>query len=677
MAVTYYYVHQRDGSNANAGSSSSDYGSVTASATAKKTLAGLKSAFSNLNTSSSNSAVVYISGEHVGGNTWLSQVNVTFKQWPGEPDGWVRNVRDPIDEGSTWALSSGTTYKVNIGSGKVASGGIPTNYYVTANWLLNVSVSTGHYGYYPEGTVSGGALTVDKRVFYDTATGDLYFRHDSIGDPATLTGGNRVMWADASLQAILALQNGTSVVVQDLKFRGALGGTANSWGIAIGGTSSGVRNCQVWDCDVHHIGVSSDPNVNCFVEDCYLSGCGRTTSFTSIVGHNNSSADNTRDVSGLRIRRTTIVLYSLLNHLGAEVSTGLYLDAGNCHTTPAVPPGSDGTTGTVDDMEWYRCTCTLASTVNKGGSVYAGATPVPSYANRYVIAAFPVRVIECTFSGATRFAVSASAAYVRCQIDLTRGDDNAAGQFIAASGHRVLVQDCVIAFKTGTGYPAGQGCFMVSTGAGLHLVDNTCANLSTTNTQPNIMISLQDGSASSFTIADKWSGAGGASWELTFGGNIFDFKTAPASGYQWFMGGDTSTPYASYSGIAFAANIYRNVDSTTFGGLWSGNFTDPDAGGPLHAPDTQLGFVEAIDPNALILTNATQVLDNIDDVAIATQGKPYQWQAGGYVSAHKTTRTTFGSQGYNRRPYGRAIGAWQDGGGAAAAGMIAGVWSAD
>lgn len=593
------------GSNANDG---------LTSLTPKKDLSNWISTYTNLNSGD----VLNIAGDHVG-QFDLTNCAGTIQQWANQTQARIRGSHEPIGEGGAWALSSGTTYRISIGTGKSVSN-------VCANWLASQDSDGRRGGWYAVGTLSTGALTADKRYFYDSAAGFLYFRNDAIGDPSSLSGDNRVMWQDSTLKIGLTVRGTGAAVVDGLWFMHYNTGLGVSYGVLIGGTGQTVQNCTAYDCEVHSFTATFTTNVNNKFINCVAYGAGSTTDATLFVTHC-STADATGDVTGSVCLNCRAYPYSLLDSTMTPLTAGLSIAGFYGHTA--------GAGGTVDS--WICRGCYVKGNGELGNGFNCGNSNT-TVSNTDAASEYPIQCYDCQVVNVRQQVLDTNIAFVRCFFEttlcagLTTTPIFADFASAATSGTtRVLLDSCVLVGNTNDTTLSGRKFFYIGTGSQITLLNSTVIDLGDNNAYPHTMFQFQSG--------DNAFAAGSAGFKLKSRGSIYYFNNA-GSANHYFAYFDNLGPDSNYdmdgdwvfqtSGNNFwAQNASRK--GTTY---WQAN----------------------IGKNSVISTNPSFTTPTSTSPTVA--GSP-SLTSPLWTTKYRTTLHT--TQGYNRKSYGGQRGAYQRG----------------
>ncbi len=435
---------------------------------------------------SSGPATLFLAGDHVGAfNLYGTRANI--QQWAGHAPARIRGSRDPMGDGCEWTLSSGSTYRCMIGPSRQVGN-------VCARWATLFASLGRTAGWYRIGSLEGAAMTEDKRYFYNALDGYLYFRDDSIGDPALLVGDDRVLWQDSSLRIgldvrdrSLTAKHNQPITIAGLTFIHFNTGRGSSYGLIAGGTGHTVVDCSFLDCEVHSLVFSAYPNVGCRALRCVAYGAGAgmigQLDFPSLfVTHSQPPVSNA-DVVGSRFIDCTAYCYGLMDSEGAPMDPLDFVSGFFGHTSGY--PGS-----TIDDLEWQGCTTHHFS--HRGYNFYCdntGAVPDPrSWASH------PVRAIDCTtFGGAGT--LTSNIAFKRCFFDFTsaaRFPQLGSGLLTVATGCSTLLESSIIVGNTDM---TGRGVYKISTGAQLVRINCTTIELGASRNGSHAIVQVQDRSA--------------------------------------------------------------------------------------------------------------------------------------------------------------------------------------
>lgn len=586
------------------------------------------------------SDTVYIAGIQVGSFTCVARI----VQWPDQSQAYtVGSVAPTDDSGLTWSLNV-DTWSVTIGTNKVLgtydpdAGGVLTSIdhgNVVAKWLSRVDSYGRHYGWYKWGSLSGGRLTANKRVFYDQASGVLYIRDDSLFTggvtPNTLTGMDAVRYVTGDTYQI-GVDQRTSSTCRGIS--GIIGGhyctradntnsVPPSYGY-IGGGDVIVENCEFWDCEVHGIVFSNDPNTNCRGSNVKVWGGGTYNGYSAIVTHN-GGATVASDVTGTRVTGFNVFPYGLLDPDGVPHDATVGLNALYAHTK-----GVGG--GTIDDVEFANGVIRF---VENKGSAFNAADTNSTISNVDSYDAFPFRVKNVIVYGQkTTSYIQGNVALRRVFTDSTAcalqaSLDVTAVIFAVGAGFTCLMDACV--HVTNTDIPSGTDdriIYKIYTGSCLSQINCTTIDVATSSTLRNHSM-FQYGSAALYV-------AGSAGFQNRAKGCIFYFKTAFAGNYfAYFDGGVANT-----GNYVFDGNWITNIPA----GHWAEN----------TSYDTLAEWQAVIDTHSDATTTPAFVTDTSVDPLVA--GKP---TTGGNIFTNKYTTAVHTSLGYNSQGYGGMRGAWQ------------------
>lgn len=615
--ATYYVINGTasiaDGTSTIIAPGSNSNDGLTA-LTPKKDLSNWISTYTNLNAGD----VLYLAGDHVG-QFDLTNCAGTIIQWPNQSTARIRGSHDPVGEGGTWALSSGTTYRISIGTGKSVSN-------VCANWLASQDSDGRRGGWYAVGTLSTGALTADKRYFYDSAAGFLYFRNDAIGNPTSLSGDNRVLWQDSTLKIGLTVRGTGAAVVDGLTFMHYNTGLGVSYGVLIGGTGQTVQNCTAYDCEVHSFTATFTTNVNNKFINCVAYGAGSTTGATLFVTHN-STGDATGDVTGTVCLNCRAYPYSLLDSTMTPLTAGLSIDGFYGHTA--------GAGGTVDS--WTLRNCYVKGN-GELGNAWNGGNANTTVSNTDSPSSYPIQCYDCIAVNMRQQVLDTNIALVRCFYDTTPCGGLTTtpyfGDFVCAATSgttRVYAESCIFVGNTNDTTASGRKFFYVGTGSLMTMFNNDIIDLGDNNAYPHTMFQYQNG--------DSAYVSGSAGFKLKTRGNIFYWNNA-GSANHYFAYFDNLCPDGNYD---MDGDLVYQCSGNNF---WSQNVTRKTT----TYWQTNIGLRSEIATDPLFVT--------------PTSTSP---TVAGTLQSSSTIRTTVvtttlkASRGYNGLPYNGVRGAYQFG----------------
>jgi hypothetical protein len=412
-----------------------------------------------------------LAGDQVGAFD-MSGTGATIQQWEGHAPARIRGSRDPEHGELDWEPSSGTTYRCFIGTDHHVGN-------VCAKWGTLFATLGRTAGWYRLGSIEAGALSEDQRYFYDAADGFLYFRDDSIGDPALLTGDDRVLWQDADLRIGLDVRElGGSdgpkgpVTVRGITFMHYNTGRGVSYGLLAGGTNQTVIGCTFYDCEVHSLVFSNTPNVNCRAVGCVAYGAG-----AGVVGQAESPslyvthtplASSDADIAGCRFIDCSAYCYGLLDPNGAPIDPSDFVHGFFGHTSGF--PGS-----TINDLEWDRCTTYHFE--HRGHNFYCGSTGEEIDPRSW--SSYPVRALECRTYGGFGSFTSGNIAFRRCFFDFSNapGDSSRYGIVNVSTGCSNLFEACIIVVNSDSDTDLPRGAYFLLPGARLVRINTTTIDL--------------------------------------------------------------------------------------------------------------------------------------------------------------------------------------------------------